>query len=116
MGLLLKRTQRAPLDNCESRECNDRGLASGEEEESKDDSDLDQPGKEIDTAEARFWTGKKGGEFRRQGMGVVGDVESAMCVAVAGWYPEQGVHLQARTDTEHQTGGTGRHDVEPEKV
>ena len=77
--MLLKRTQRAPLDSCESRECNDRGLASGEEEESKDDSDLDQPGKEIDTTEARFWTGKKGREFLRQGMGVVGDVESAMC-------------------------------------
>lgn len=80
MGLILKRTQRAPLDSSESRKCNDRGLASGEEEESKGDSDLDQPGKEIDTAKDKVLDREEGKRVSKgRGWGCVGDVESAVC-------------------------------------
>lgn len=80
--MILKRTQRAPLDSSESRKCNDRNLVGGEEEESKDDSDLDQPGKEIDTTKARVWARgerKRVSKAGNGGMGSVGGVESAMC-------------------------------------
>lgn len=117
MGLILKRTQRAPLDSSESRGCNDRGLASGEEEENRKVIAIwTSLGKRSTPRKARFWLDREEGKrVSKAGDGGCRRCRVSRVSLRQGGIQNREFISKRGTDTEHQTGGTGRGDVEPKK-